>query len=260
MSCFGRISLRRQDYYDQCWKKGERTTAVVLSGLAVCLLAWFFYRSLWAAIPLSAAGVLCFCGIRRKSHEKAGEELGDQFRECILSVAAALQAGYSAENAFRECRKDMELMYGRDAMICRELLLIHRGLDINITLEELLADMGRRSGSDEIRQFAEVFAAAKRNGGNLSEIIKSSAALIGRKIEVRQEIRAILGGRKMELSIMKGMPFAILTYISFSNPGYFDRLYHNPQGIIIMTGCLGIYLVAFVLGEWIMEHLRAELE
>lgn len=223
-------------------------------------MAWFFYRSLWAAVPLSGAGAACFCRIRRKIREKAKEELGDQFRECILSVAAALRAGYSAENAFRECRKDMELMYGKDALICRELLLINRGLDINITLEELLRDLGQRSGNDEIRQFAEVFTAAKRNGGSLPEIIKSSAGLIGRKIEVRQEVRAILGGRKMELTIMKGMPFAILTYISFSNPGYFDVLYHNPRGIIVMTGCMGVYLTAFVLGEWIMDRLRVELE
>ena len=44
------------------------------------------------------------------------EELASQFRECILSVATLLQAGYSVENAFLECRQDMALMYGEESI------------------------------------------------------------------------------------------------------------------------------------------------
>lgn len=190
---------------------------------------------------------------------RAREELAIQFRECILSVAASLQAGYSVENAFIECRQDMVLMYGETALICDELDFIRRGLKINISLEELLMDMANRSDCEDIAQFAQIFSLAKRNGGNMSEIIRSSAGQIGKQIELRQEVQMLLGSKKMELTIMKVMPFGILFYINMGNPGYFDSLYHNLMGIGIMTGCLILYLGAYLMGEYIMKGIMAEM-
>ncbi len=197
--------------------------------------------------------------MRGEKGKREKEELTSQFRECILAVSALLQAGYSVENAFLECEQDMALMYGKESLICGELKLIRRGLHINIALEELLADMGERSGCEEMIQFAEVFSIAKRSGGNLADIIGSSAELIGRKIETRKEINTLLSGKKMELMVMKLMPFAILLYIELANPGYFDMLYHNLFGAMIMTGCLIAYLGAYVAGEVVIKRMWAEL-
>lgn len=253
-----KTSLKRQDYHKYCWKKGEWLAAVLLSAAVTGLLAYFFYRSIWAIFPLAPLGVLCFRTLRQKKLEKSREELTAQFRECILAVSTSLQAGYSAENAFLECGKDMKLMYGEDALICGELGLIRRGLAINITLEELLQDLAQRSGCEEIGQFVRIFSLAKRNGGNMAEIIKSSATLIGKQIEQRQEIHTLLAGKRMELNIMKAMPFGILLYINMGNPGYFDMLYHNMTGVSVMTGCLVVYLAAYRMGEMVMNRLTAE--
>ena len=252
-------SLKRQEYHKYSWKKGERIRALFISASVTGVFAYFFYRSFFALVPLSAIGVSAFFLIRRQKLEKAREELAAQFRECILAVAVSLQAGYSVENAFLECRQDMALMYGEEAPICQELKLIKRGLDINISLEGLLVDMAKRSGCEEVAQFAQIFALAKRNGGNMAEIIRNSAGQIGRQIELRQEIQMLLGGKKMELTIMKIMPFGILLYIDMGNPGYFDSLYHNFVGIAVMTGCLGLYLGAYMLGEHVMKGIMAEM-
>lgn len=182
-----------------------------------------------------------------------------QFKECILSVAASLRAGYAVENAFLESRSEIELIYGKGALIYEELEWIRRGLVINITLEEQLFELAERSGSEEIAQFATVFLTAKKNGGNLTEIIGATAELIGQRIDTKQEIQTMLSGRKMEQTIMKGMPFAVLFYIGIAYPGYFDMLYHNWQGVLIMTFCLAVYLAAYVLGEKILHRIASEM-
>lgn len=252
-------SLKRQDYRRYCWRKGEKLRTMSLCVGITGFLAYFFYRSPLAAIPLSAVGVIAFIRFGRARADGAREELAGQFRECILSVAASMRAGYSVENAFLECRQDMVLMYGEDSLICRELSFIKKGLNINISLEELLADVADRSGCNDITQFANVFALAKRNGGNMAEIIRNSAGQIGKQIEMRQEIQTLLSGKRMELSVMKVMPFGILLYIDMGNPGYFDFLYHNLTGVVIMTGCLAVYLGAYLLGERIMRGITAEM-
>ena len=196
------------------------------------LLACFFYRSAWAVLPLSPVGVVCFLELRRGRCRRAREELLSQFRECILSVSSSLQAGYSVENAFLESERDMLQMFGKESAVCRELRLIR------------------------IEQFAEVFFIARRSGGDLPGIIGRSAELIGGRIDLRRELDTLLGGKRMELAIMKAMPFAVMLYIELATPGYFDALYCNFTGILVMTGCLAAYLGAYAAGEAVLRHME----
>ena len=129
----------------------------------------------------------------------------------------------------------MERQLGRDAFICGELEVIRRGMILNITLEEMLADLGGRSGSEAINDFAKVFAIAKRYGGNMPEIISSAADTISLQIETSEEIESSLSGRRMELNIMRVMPFGILA---------------------LMTVLLCIYLAGFVLGDKVLAGLE----
>ncbi len=252
-----KTNLKQRDYHKYTWKKGERLLTIIQVSLVVVFLSYFFYKSPLAVLPLSIVGVAYFKQRKEQKRKKCRAELVSQFKECILSVSASLKAGYAVENAFLESRGDMRLLYGEEAFIYEELEVIRRGLVINITLEELLTDLARRSDCQEITQFAQIFSIAKRSGGNLSEVICTSAELIGRRIEIGQEIHVLLSGRRMEQNVMKCMPFGILLYIGMSYPGYFDVLYHNWQGIFIMSGCLILYLAAYVLGDKILAGIAA---
>ena len=226
---FEETSLNLRDYHKYCWKKGERWKVIAISVGIMAGMAYFFYHSIWAMIPLSAVGIYVFLQMRNDKAEKEREELTVEFRECILAVATSLQAGYSVENAFLDCKQDMILMFGEDMPISRD-----------------------------IAQFAQIFALAKRNGGNMAEIIRSSANQIGKRIELKQEVQMRVSGKKMELTIMQLMPFAILFYVNVGSPGYFDSLYHNLTGIIIMTGCLTVYLGAYLLGRYILKSITGQ--
>lgn len=220
----------------------------------VLLLCCFFYRSLWAFPVLCIPGAIYY---KRDAGHKAAQDrrrLLLQFRDLIRSVAASMQAGYSVENAFLESYSDMCMMHGEASFICRELKVIKRGLVINLTLEELLEDLGKRSKTAQIREFASVFAIARRNGGNMTQVIHTSAELIHRKVETEEEILLQTAARRMERNIMNLMPFAILLYVDIGNKGYFDALYHNPRGVAVMSGCLAVYLTAYYLSEKILQR------
>lgn len=254
-----KTSSGQRDYRKYRWRKGEILGTMAVCAAVTVLAAYFFYRSLWAAFPMGVIGIYLFRTIYLRKAKKAREELTAQFRECILSVVASLQAGYSVENAFLESEKDMGLMYGEGSLIGGELEFIRRGLRVNLTLEELLTDVAERSGCDDIGEFAQIFALAKRNGGNMTEIIKNSAGQIGKRIELRQEVRTLLAGKQMELMIMEMMPFGILLYVGAGSPGYLDPLYHNLFGVLVMTGCLAVYAAAFLIGERVMERIETQM-
>ena len=76
---------------------------------------------------------------------------------------------------------------------------------MNRPVELLLADMGRRSGIQDVDQFAQVFAAAKRSGGELTDIISPGrAGIIRDKIQVQEEIHTLTAARVFEQKIMNG--------------------------------------------------------
>lgn len=254
-----KTSLKRRDYREYLWKPGERLLVVLRAVFVVLLLSYFFYRSLLAALPLALVGVLYYRMQKRKKIKRCREELAEQFKECILSVSASLRAGYAVENAFLESREDMRMLYGEQSIIYQELELIRRGLIINITLEDLLNDLAGRCDDQGIKQFTRIFIIAKRSGGNLTEVFQTTTGMIEQRINTGLEIRTMLSGRQMEQNVMKCMPFGILLYVGISNPGYFDSLYHNWQGMLIMTGCLCLYLAAYFAGDHILKKIEEEL-
>ena len=183
---------------------------------------------------------------RKHSHSR---QLLLEFKECVLSVAGSLKAGYAVENAFEESMSDIEVMFGSECHMLRELEALRRGLQNNETLEQLLQDMAGRCGLEEIREFAEVFAIAKRNSGNVTETIELYSRIISIKLELEAELQTLLAAKQLEQKVMNVMPFFIVLYLEYSNPGYFDMMYHSLFGVAMMTLCLGVYLCAFGLSE-----------
>lgn len=243
----------RRDYGKHDWTMRESVWEVVKCTGIVGLLCTYFYRSIWAAVPLGILGIMFWKLDERKKVQRDRYDLLLQFGDMIRSVEAAMRAGYSVENAFLESYGDMRLMHGRDSIICKELLLIQRGLEMNVSLEEMLEDLGERSGLAQVKEFVQIMVIARKNGGNMAEVIAYSAQQIYRRTRIREEIMIQTAERRLERNIMDIMPFVILTYIGVSSRGYFEVLYHNLQGMLIMSGCLFVYLTGFWLSERILE-------
>lgn len=241
------------DYNEYRFKAKEHILYTAEGLLIEALIGYFFYRSWIACIGLLP---IVFLFLQRKKRElarKQRQDLSVQFKDLILSVSANQKAGYSIENAFRESYRDMAMLYGEGSIICTELRHILTGLDNNIVLEQLLYGLGMRSGLSDVVQFADVFLIAKRNGGNMTDILAKTAAVIEQKTETDKEIQLMIGAKKMEQKIMNMVPFLIIFYISSTSKGFFDVLYHNLIGVIIMTVCLGFYLAAYLLSGRIVD-------
>lgn len=246
-------NYRLPDYGEYHFQGKEGLLYVMEGAAVVVMIGYFFYHSWIACLGLTP---LLFLFLRDKKKELAGkrrQELGIQFKDMILSVAASQRAGYSIENAFRESYRDMEMLYGTKGLICTEIKHIIVGLDNNMLLEKLLYDLGQRSHEPDIMQFADIFRIAKRSGGNMTDILSKTAAVIEQKTETDKEIQLMIGAKKMEQKIMNAVPFLIIFYVSSTSKGFFDVLYHNLAGIAVMTACLGFYGAAYRLSRRIVE-------
>lgn len=241
------------DYGEYHFSAKEGILAVLEGGLLILAIGYFFYRSFLACVLLLPLFGFFVKEKKRELSKKRRQELSVQFKDLVLSLSANLKAGYSIENAMREAYRDMELLYGMDSPIALEIRHMIRGMENNVILEKLLYDLGLRSHLPDIMQFADVFFIAKKSGGNLTEILEKTAEVIEQKIDTDKEIQLMISAKKMEQKIMNLVPFLIIFYIGSTSKGFFDVLYHNLVGIVVMTVCLVFYGAAWRLSKKIVE-------
>lgn len=233
------------------WKE---TALCFLKGMAVtALFSYVFYRSWLGFLALPAVVYLETKREREKRIRERKERLAIQFKDAVLTASGSMQAGHSVENAFLEAEREIRSLYGRDSEMARELSLMRKGLKNQLPLEQMLLSLGERSHVEEIRDFSEVFAVAKRLGGNLKEIIRRTAELTGQRMETDREIQTMLSAKKYEQKVMMLVPFVLFGYIQLTSRGFFDILYHNAAGILVMTGCLVLYLAACVMARRLLD-------
>ena len=241
------------DYEHYQFGRKERIFYCMETVFIVLFFACFFYRSLLAAVPLIPVGLFFWQRKKKELGKKQRNLLKVQFKEMVLSISAGMRAGYSAENAVRESYKDMVRMFGRDSLICKELVYILGGMSNNIPIEKLLQEFGNRSSVEEIKEFGEIFEISKKSGGNIGQIIAQTVDIISRKLEVDREIETLVSAKKLEQNIMNLVPFLILFYVNITSKGFFDMLYHNIAGIIIMTIGIVVYMAAICMEDKIMD-------
>ncbi len=241
------------NYEENFFSTRELIINVLLGIAGIAVISLMFFDSMIAFILLLPAVYLFLVKRRDKLCRNRKQKLEKEFRDVILSVSANLGAGYSVENAFRESYQDISMLYGENSLMAGELYLMMRRLRNNDQLEDILLSLGIRSDVKDIRDFAEIFRIAKRNGGSLSGMIGNTARMIEGKSEVRREIDTIMSEKRLEQRIMELMPFGMMLYVSFTSPGFFNSLYHNLTGVLLMSVCLILYVVACLMAEKILK-------
>lgn len=241
------------EYETYCLSKKEWMLYGGQGILYLALLSYVFYRSIAVFFIFLPAGV-CYPLFRREDLKRRRKELLTiQFKDAILSAAAALNAGFSVENSFGKALEEIERIHGKDSMMAEEIRLMLHKVRMNRTFEDAFSDFAGRSGLEDVKSFAAVFLAARRSGGELMKIIAKTAEIIAEKIRIQEDILTATAAKRMEQRIMRMIPMFIIFYMDLTSPGFFRILYETMAGRMIMTICLLVYLGACRMAEWCLE-------
>ena len=88
---------------------------VVLVSLGIAgIVAFLFYRSMWGMLVWPLVHMVLYRIWNVKMQRKRVQELRQQFMYSLQILNAALQAGYSMENAWKEVEQEVLLLYGEN--------------------------------------------------------------------------------------------------------------------------------------------------
>lgn len=217
------------------------------------VVAWVFYDAWWGLLcfPLVAyVNGLRYADKKKKAREK---QFMVEYKEFLLGLIASLESGYSVENAFVEAEQTILRMFGREGVIASELHRLNGKVALMHPVERAFLEFAETFSYEEAISFANIFAFAKRLGGDYVKNIRRTAEKIEEKVELKQEIVAAVAEKQMELNVMTVMPMAIIAYLRVGSDEFLAPMYHNIGGAIFMTLCIGLYVAAIILGKRIVD-------
>ncbi len=242
------------DYTTYHYSKTQWIETFAMGATAGAGVAYIFYNNLIICLLVAPAGGILYLWYRKRVlAEQRRMKLMTEFKDAMDSMVSALVAGYSMENAVTETYQDLMLLYGHETPMIQELGIIRRKLMLHHKLDSLFLDLGRRSGLEDIVTFAQIYATARRSGGNLVQVMRRTAANIGEKIEIQREIQTMISGKKMESLCMMVIPLGIILYLKVTSPGFLDPVYSGLQGRGFMTVALITYIVSIFWSRKIMD-------
>lgn len=248
------LGSRGTDYSRYHMSGKEMAGSLAAAAFFLGMVGYVFYRSGFAAMLLAALAVF-YPRLRRKALiRKRQEELSQQFKQALYSLSSSLSAGKSVENAFADATRDLQLLYGdKNTDILLEFERIHLKIRNGETVESALFEFSGRTGLDDVRQFADVFAICKRSGGNLVEVMRKTAQVLGEKLDIQQEISVMVAQKRFESKVLGLAPIVVVGLLAYSSPDYMAPLYDGAAGRLIMTGSLALLSACWGWTKHIME-------
>ena len=244
---------RKKNYWQQEIHNYAYVLALLQGGGILCIISYLFYGNLYWALLFSPYLIWHIKSWEKQTIKKKKEQFRLQFKEAIQSIAAALNVGYSVENALKETVKDLSGLYKKDDVILKECSYMIRQLQMNVPIETAMKEFAERTGEEDVDTFVTVFCMAKRSGGDTMEMIRNVVRQMGDKIDVEREIETILTAKKLEFRILTWVPLGMVAYLKLSFPELTRILYGNGVGVVVMSICLIIYVAAYELGRRMVE-------
>ena len=198
-------------------------------------------------------GCTYFMPIRTKQlHDKRKNELNVQFKSFLEALTISLSSGMNMNDSIQSVYKTLKDQYTEKGYIVREVEEMLAGINNNIPLEEMIMSLGDRSEIEDIRNFAIVFKMSFRTGGNLKDIVRRTSDIISSKIGIASEIETALSSNKSQFSIMMIIPVILMIMLK-SMSSQFAQSFTTIPGMIATTVAIGIFFLAYKLGEKIMD-------
>lgn len=213
-------------------------------------ILYIYYKIL----PLAFAGSFVIGAVyiivaEQKAMQKRKFVLRTQFKDLLESMSVALRAGNPLMKALESALDDLQLIYSKDADIIIELNVIISKFNNSVPLSESFADFAERSGLEDIRSFASIYATIEGKSGRTDEIVRDVQQIITDKMVIEIEIETLMTAAKSEVTIMLFMPLLILAIIGYMGAGFMDAIYTTTIGRVVSTFGLLMFIVSYYLAQ-----------
>jgi len=174
-------------------------------------------------------------------------QFADQLDDSLQLMASSLRAGHSLLRAVDAVSQDAASPTAEEfARIVNETRV---GRDLSDSLDEV----AERMGSDDFTWVAQAIAIHREVGGNLAEVLDAVGHTIRERNAIRRQVKALSAEGKLSAIVLGALPFAIMAFISLTNPSYLAKFTQSFMGY----GMLAAAVVLIVIGMFWLKKTVA---
>src|SRR4051812_44138999 len=193
------------------------------------------------AVPVGARLLVKFKAGRRQT------AFADQLDDSLQLMASSLRAGHSLLRAVDAVSQEAA------SPTSDEFARIVNETRVGRDLDDALDDVAQRMGSDDFTWVAQAIAIHREVGGNLAEVLDTVGHTIRERNAIRRQVKALSAEGKLSAVVLMGLPFAIIAFISMTNPGYLAKFTESFMGYVMLAVAAGMMLVG---GLWLKSTVR----
>ncbi|MEJ0020212.1 MAG: type II secretion system F family protein [Acetobacteraceae bacterium] len=148
-----------------------------------------------------------------------------QLPDAVQLVISATRAGLPVTEAFQAIVQEMP------SPTSDEFQRVVNEISMNVSAEDALLNMHRRTGVTEYAIFAVTIGVQARSGGRLAETIQNLADTVRERLTIAARANALASEAKVSAIIMAILPVIAAGLMSLTRPGHLDPLFNDPRGI-----------------------------
>jgi tight adherence protein B len=195
---------------------------------AAAVVAWTGIPP-WGILALVVGGLapLGYALVRRNQRlEKLRLQLPDAFE----LMSRSIRAGHTVSRAFHLVAEDF------DPPLADEFAWCYEQQNLGLPQELALRDLARRTGVTELQMLVVALLVQRQSGGSPVELLDNLAALVRKRIRLREKVKGLTAEGRMQALILLCLPPLVLGVISVTNPDYVSKLWTRPGLMWSMAG------------------------
>ncbi|MCE9546737.1 MAG: type II secretion system F family protein [Planctomycetia bacterium] len=209
--------------------------------LAITSITAVFAGIVGAAVagPIGAGVFAGVCGVlpwgyvlmkRNKRIEKLRSQLPDAFE----LMSRVLRAGQTISQAMYAVSEEFAEPISTEFMYCTEQM------NLGLSPEGALREMGRRTGILEIKIFVLSVVVHRQTGGNLAELLDKLGDVVRERYRIRAKIRSLTAQGRFQAGILLSLPVFMFALLMLINYEYEVVLLSYPLLILTALGLMAM--------------------
>lgn len=191
-------------------------------------------------------GALYLSSARAKKASAFAEELPD----VLTILASSLKSGLSFVQALESVARD------GDGEVSLQFRRVLSEVQVGRPLTDSLQDVADRMMSNDFRWTISALSIQRDVGGNLSDILTTTAETIRGRAEIRREIKTLSAEGRMSAYVLVALPILMLLYIQLTRPDDLRLMFTETIGRALMI------LVVLLIGVgwiWVKKVVEVKL-
>lgn len=140
-----------------------------------------------------------------------------------------------------------------DGPLKDEFIQMYDDLEYGLEIEEVFKRFNSRVSLAEVKYITTSLTILNKTGGNIVDVFASIEKTVFNNKKLRDELKNMAASSKALYHILIVVPFILVGAIYILDPGYFNPLFQNALGIMILILILLIYIIYIIMVKRIIR-------